>query len=105
MGDGLKSIRDEYAIELIRTILYYTWKRGDRIGDMIGINEKKNGMWNRLYKACGKRINKEEFRKIVTEEERGKRDKNRIIKYVREKFQEEYINKWRNKNVSSEILK
>ena len=33
------------------------------------------------------------------------KDKKKIIKYIKDKFQEEYINKWRNKKVSSEILK
>ena len=92
LGDGLRSIRDECPLELIRTIIYFTWKRGDRIGNMIRMNEGKNGMWNRFYKACGKRLNREELKKLLYKKENGKRDKGKIVKYLKEGFQTQYLN-------------
>ena len=108
LGHGLPNARDEYGMELLRTIVHYAWTNDKRIQTIIQSEQNKpHSMSKRMLQAWRKKITKTELesiaRKYEETEEPGKKEADKLLQEVHEKIQQYYINKWKEQKVSGEI--
>ena len=92
MGEGLISIRDEYVIELIRTVMYYCTRESEIGNNIIDRWYSKKGVLNRIKKALSHKITETKIEEIINEGIENKKEKEVVVK-IKKLMTDQYIKK------------
>ena len=108
LGHGLPNARDEYAMELLRTIAHYAWCNDEQIQTIIHQEQgQPHAMSHRMMKAWRKKITREELNTIARKyediEEPQKKDLDKFLHEVHKKIEQYYIKQWKEQKLSGEL--
>ena len=107
-GHGIPRCRDEYGIEILRTLIHYAWTTDKDIQVIMNQDKKRpHTMTKRMLKALDGKITADEIlaivRKYENEENVTKRELDKCIHEVQKKIEQHYIKKWREQKMTGAI--
>ena len=99
IGEGLISLRDEYVIEIIRTVMYYCTRESEIGNNIIDRWYSKKGIWNRIKKVLSHKITETKIEEIINEFIENKNKKEVVLK-IKKLMTNQYIKKWKSNKLT-----